>query len=57
MAAGALVLGLAEVLLDVSGLLPLSLLAMAAAGVGTILMAATASTVIQLPSPTRSGGA
>ena len=50
-AAGALLLGLAEVVLGVSGLLSVSLLAMAAVGVGTILMAATANTVIQLAVP------
>lgn len=50
-AAGALVLGVAEVALGVSGLMSVSLLAMAAVGVGTILMAATANTVIQLTVP------
>ena len=50
-AAGALLMGLAEVVLGLSGHLPLSLLAMGAVGVGTILMAATANTVIQLAVP------
>lgn len=50
-AAGALILGVAEVVLGVSGLMSVSLLAMAAVGVGTILMAATANTVIQLTVP------
>jgi MFS family permease len=50
-ATGALVLGVAEVILGVSGLMSVSLLAMVAVGVGTILMAATANTVIQLTVP------
>ena len=37
--------------LGVSGLMSVSLIAMAAVGVGTILMAATANTVIQLTVP------
>ena len=50
-ALGGLVLGIAEVVLGLSGLLSVSLVAMAAVGVGTILMAATANTVIQLTVP------
>ncbi len=50
-ALGGLVLGIAEAVLGLSGLLSVSLVAMAAVGVGTILMAATANTVIQLTVP------
>ncbi|MFN8624143.1 MAG: MFS transporter [Chloroflexota bacterium] len=51
MAAGALVLGLAEVVLGATGFLSVALAAMLAVGIGTILMAATANTVIQLSVP------
>jgi MFS family permease len=49
--AGAVILGVAEVVLGLSGWMSLSLVAMTAVGVGTILMAATANTVIQLTIP------
>jgi MFS family permease len=48
---GALLLGLAEVVTGLSGMFWVSLIAMAVVGVGTILMSATANTVIQLRVP------
>jgi MFS family permease len=48
---GALLLGLAEFVTGLSGIFWISLLAMAVVGVGTILMSATANTVIQLRVP------
>jgi MFS family permease len=48
---GAFLLGVAEVVTGVSQVFVLSLVAMAIVGVGTILMAATANTVIQLRVP------
>ena len=48
---GAFVLGLAEVVTGLSGVFWISLIAMAFTGVGGIVMAATANTVIQLRVP------
>ncbi|MEO8207424.1 MAG: MFS transporter [Chloroflexota bacterium] len=49
--AGAVVLGASQLVLALSGSLALSLVAMLAAGFGTIAMAATANTTIQLTVP------
>jgi MFS family permease len=54
--AGALVLGLAEIVLGGSRSFPLSLAAMFVSGLGAIAMAATANTVIQLSVPDRLRG-
>jgi len=54
--AGALVLGLAEVVVGASQIFALSLVAMFFAGLGGIAMAATANTVIQMSVPDRLRG-
>jgi MFS family permease len=51
MASGALILGVASVLLGASRVFPLSLVLMVVVGFGSILMAATANTSIQLAVP------
>jgi MFS family permease len=56
MAAGAVVLGVGEVLLAVSRSYPLSMLLMVGVGFGAIAMAATANTTLQLASPDRLRG-